>query len=135
MSIIDAPSRESCVVRRERTNTPLQALLLFNDPQYVEAARALAERTMLEGGDSASSRAEYMFRLCVCRRPTDEELDDLVQGFGEELGNYQSNLEAAKKLAAVGELSPNEELDASEVAAWTMMANLLLNWDEVLAKN
>jgi hypothetical protein len=134
MSTFDGPSRESSCVRRERTNTPLQALLLFNDPQYIEAARSLATRAMREGGDSVESRATYMFRLCTCRTPSDEETKDLVAGFREDLATYQKDTEAAKKLIAVGSGPADESLDPSELAAWTITANLLFNLDEVVNK-
>ncbi len=134
MSTFDGPSREASCVRRERTNTPLQALLLFNDPQYVEAARALATRAMHEGGDTAKSRAAYMFRLCTCRPPTDEELEDLVKGYRADLSVYQSDSEAAKLLLAVGVAPLDESLEPAELAAWTITANLLLTLDEVVNK-
>ena len=135
MSIVDAPSRESCVVRRERTNTPLIALMLLNDPQYVEAARALAERTMREGGEGVIARATTMFRLCTCRNPTAAELDEIVVGYRQELVQYQENRDDARKLVSVGELPPNKNHDVSQLAAWTMMANMLLCTDEVVTKN
>jgi hypothetical protein len=135
MSTFDGPSRESCTVRRERTNTPLQALLLFNDPQYVECARALAERTMKEGGESVTSRAAYMFRICTCRYPDQDELTDLVQSFDEDLKTYRHDADAAKQLVTVGELSSDGQSNASKIAAWTIMANLILNLDEVVTKN
>ena len=135
MSILDAPSREACVVRRERTNTPLQALMLFNDPQFVEAARGLAERTMQHGGAKPEERAAFMFRLCTARQPTADELQDLVAGYREELAHYEQHAEAAKQLASVGLVPRNEKLPAAEVAAWTMQANMVLNLDEVVSRN
>jgi hypothetical protein len=135
MSIVDAPSREACVVRRERTNTPLLSLLLFNDPQYVEAARAMGERTMREGGSTIASRASYMFRLATCRYPSSMELDDLVRGFQEDLAEYSVGDEQAVKLLQIGELPADSSLNKSELAAWTMTANMLLNLDEVVTKN
>jgi hypothetical protein len=134
MSTFDGPSREASCVRRERTNTPLQALLLFNDPQYIEAARALATRAMREGGDTAESRAAYMFRLCTCRTPTDAEMKDLIEGYREDLAVYQENTEAARKLIAVGSVPPDESLDAVKLAAWTITANMLFTLDEVVNK-
>ncbi len=135
MSILDAPSRESCVVRRERTNTPLQALLLLNDPQYVEAARALAERTMRDGGNDTVAQATSMFRRCVCRNPSAADLADLVKAYDEEFAYYSKNVEAAKKLVSVGSMATDAKLAVSQLAAWTMTANLLLNLDEVVTKN
>ncbi len=135
MSILDAPSREACVLRRERTDTPLQALLLLNDPQYFEAARGLGERSIREGGDSAESRAAYMFRLCTARQPDATELAELVGAYKDQLDVFTSDVEAAKQLIAVGELPPDQDMQTTELAAWTMVANLVLNLDEVLSKN
>src|SRR5205823_10041088 len=81
MTTFDAPSRESCLVRRERTNTPLQALLLMNEPQFVEASRALAERTLREGGSTTDERLAYMFRLAAARRPDSQDLAELTGTF------------------------------------------------------
>jgi hypothetical protein len=135
MNTFDSPSRESCIVRRERTNTPLQALLLLNDPQYIEAARGLAERTMLEGGDTEASRATFLFRTVTCRTPDIEELEEFVAAYREELEHFRADVEAAKNLATSGSMPPNEKLDHAELAAWTMAANVALNLDEVITKN
>lgn len=134
MTSFDAPSREACMVRRERTNTPLQALLLLNDPQYVECARALAERTLHEGGSRPEQRLAYLFRLATARRPDAKEQFALLATFHEHLAEFQRNSAAAKELIAVGESSPDGTLNPSELAAWTMIANLVLNLDEVLNK-
>jgi hypothetical protein len=135
MNTFDAPSRESCIVRRERTNTPLQALLLLNDPQYVEAARGLAERTLREGGDSVEQRARFLFHTATCRQPQIDELTDLVEAYRQELEHYQANPKAAEELVASGSLPADEKLDRSELAAWTMAANVVLNLDEVVTRN
>jgi hypothetical protein len=135
MNTFDAPSRESCIVRRERTNTPLQALLLLNDPQYVEAARGLAERTMQEGGDSVEKRARFLFHTATCRQPQVDELADLVAAYEQELEHYRTNAKAAEELIASGSLPADEKLDRPELAAWTMAANVVLNLDEVVTRN
>jgi len=135
MSTFDAPSRESCTVRRERTNTPLQMLLLMNDPQYVEAARALAQRTMNEAGKSPEDRIAYMFRLCTARRPTAEETEQLQSLYEEAYADFQAQEEAAAKLTTVGETPPPADMQRRELAAWTMVANLVLCLDEVVTKN
>ena len=96
MGTFDAPPRESCVVVRERTNTPLQALLILNDPQYVEAARALAERVMKSKAETAAAKAATMFRLAAGRSATDEEIVELVESYQQELKHFQDNPEAAK---------------------------------------
>ena len=135
MSIIDAPSREACSVRRERTNTPLQALLLLNDPQYVECARGLADRVIREGGDTAKSRAEYMLRLCTSRRPRNEEVEELVSAIADVRDAYSADLESAGKLVEVDTSKADSKSQTVERAAWTIGANLVLNLDEVLTKN
>jgi hypothetical protein len=135
LSTFDAPSREACSLRRERTNTPLQALLLMNDPQCVEAARALAERTMRDGGDQPPARAASMFRRCTAREPTPAEVDEMVALFAEYLSAYQADVEAARQLVNVGESTPDPARDTAQLAAWTLVANLVLNLDEVINKN
>ena len=134
LTTFDAPSRENCTVRRARTNTPLQALVLMNDTQYVEAARQLAQRMMTEAGATAEERIAYGFRICTARFPTPEESSVLVATFGAHLADYQADKESAGKLLAIGESKRNEALEVSEHAAWTMVANLLLNLDETVTK-
>lgn len=134
MSTFDAPSRESFCVRRERTNTPLQALLLLNDPQYFEAARGLAERAMKEGGESPGSRAQYLYRRCTCRAADEAALGDLVELYEAHLSGYVADEEAARQTIGVGESKPDASLDVAQLAAWTMVANLVLNLDEVICK-
>ncbi len=133
-STLDAPSRESCVVRRERTNTPLAALLLLNDPQYVEAARKLAERSMLETAAEPHGVAESMLRLATLRTPPAVDIDRLVRMYEQSLARYQQDGEAAAKLLAVGASPVDAELDKAQLAAWTLAANAVLNLDEVLNK-
>jgi hypothetical protein len=135
MSILDAPSREACTVRRERTNTPLQALMLLNDPQYVEAARALGQRVLRDAGQTPEDRAATMFRICTARTPRPDELAELVALYADNLQIFQEDSDAAAQLLAVGESKPDETLDPVQSAAWTMVANTLLNMDEVLTKN
>ncbi|HLW64261.1 MAG TPA: PSD1 and planctomycete cytochrome C domain-containing protein [Gemmataceae bacterium] len=134
MSTFDAPSREACMARRERTNTPLQALLMMNETQYVECARALAERTMREAGTDAEARIMHMFRLATCRKPDAGEMTELLAMLHDYSAIYTKNPEAAKKLIAIGETKPDAKLAPAELAAWTMEANLILNLDEVLNK-
>jgi mono/diheme cytochrome c family protein len=135
MNAFDAPSREACTVRRERTDTPLQALVLLNEEQFVECARALAEQTMHHGGADAEARINFMFRLATARRPDAKELRELVSLFNDNLAAYEKDLHSAKKLVSVGETKPDPKLNPSELAAWTMVANLVLNLDEVLNKS
>jgi hypothetical protein len=130
----DAPDRETCTVRRSRTNTPLQALILMNDPTYVEAARKLAERVMTEGGTTADERIAFAFRVMVGRRPSERESAVLRQVYDAQLAKYRKDPGAAKKLLSVGESPRNEALDAAEVAAWAVVGNVLLNLDEALTR-
>ncbi len=134
MNILDAPSREACTIRRERTNTPMQALMLMNDPQFFEAARVFAERTIKLGGNTPEERIAYMFEMATAREPKAAEATlilDTMKAHAEEL---KANPEAAKELIAIGESKPDDKLDPIEVATWTMIANLILNLDEVLNK-
>ncbi|OWK38113.1 PSD1 and planctomycete cytochrome C domain-containing protein [Fimbriiglobus ruber] len=132
---LDAPDREVCTVRRPRTNTPLQALVLMNDPTYVEAARKLAERTMTEGGATAAERITFAFRLAAARKPAEPEVRVLQRVLDTQREKYRAAPDAAKKLLAVGASPRNEKLDAAELAAWTMVATTILNLDEVLTRN
>jgi hypothetical protein len=135
MSTLDGPSRESCIVRRERTNTPLQALLLMNDPQFVEAARVLGQRAFAAGGDALDDRLEHLFRLATLRAPDADELELLREDYQGHLEEFTQNPAEAAKLIQVGEVKPTDAMRAVELAAWTMTANLVLNMDEVVSKN
>ena len=134
MSTFDAPSRESFCVRRERTNTPLQALLLMNDPQYFEAARALAEQAMKRGGETSAARAQYIYRRCTCHSGDESTLAELVALYDAHLAEYATDTEAARKTITIGESKPDESLDVAQLAAWTMVASLVMNLDEVICK-
>jgi hypothetical protein len=134
MAIMDAPSRESCVLRRERTNSPMQALMLMNDPQYLECARALAEKAISEGGESAAEKVVWMFRQCLLRVPQTYEVDGLLGDFVAYRNDYKADPEAAQQLVSVGETAPSTKLSAEELAAWTMVASTLLNLDETISK-
>lgn len=135
MSTFDAPSREACVVRRERTNTPLQALLLLNDPQYFEAARAFAGRVLREAQASDEARASYMFELATCRKPSAEELQELVALVADQRQNYEAHPEDATKVVGAMVDVTGVSVTEPEIAAWTILANLILNLDEVINKN
>jgi hypothetical protein len=132
MEIFNAPTRETCTVRRERTNTPLQALVVMNDPQFVEAARALAARAMASPG--IDTRLNDISRRLLSRRLEPRELDILKSSYRDFLRYYDSNPAEARKLIAVGESKPPENLNVSELASMTMVASQLLNLDEALNK-
>ena len=134
LATFDAPDRETCTVRRARTNTPLQALVLMNDPTYVEAARKFAERILLEGGTTTDQRINFAFRLATARQPTPRELIVLRRVFEQQLARFNSDPTAATKLLAVGESARNEQLPVSELAAWSAVANVILNLDETVTK-
>ncbi|MHB1558892.1 MAG: PSD1 and planctomycete cytochrome C domain-containing protein [Isosphaeraceae bacterium] len=156
MTTFDAPSREACTVRRERTNTPLQALLLLNEPQMIESSRALAQRVLRApgcgdccddckdpagGGKAAADtavldrdRITRMFRLAVGRGPDARELAELTSALGDFRAHYRGRLDDARKLINTGESRPDPGLAPDELAAWTMIANVVLNLDEVITK-
>jgi hypothetical protein len=131
---LDAPDRETCTVRRSRTNTPLQALVLMNDPTYVEAARKLAERTLAQGGLLTDERIAFTFRLVTSRQPKADEVSILKRVLDRQLTQYRSDRAAAEKLLAVGELSRDVRYDVAEVAAWTIVATTILNLDEAVTR-
>lgn len=135
MTTFDAPSREQCRVRRERTNTPLQALLTMNDIQYFEAARQLAARMWREGGGSDSERLKRGFRLVTSRHPDAAEQDTLEEALTAQRTRFSSHPDAAAKVLSVGESPAPKDLPQTELAAYTLVANLLLNLDEAVTKN
>jgi len=134
MMNFDAASRESCSVRAVRTNTPLQALTLLNETGYVEAARKLAERVMREAGEHPDERITLAFRLATSRRPSAAELRVLREGLEYQRERYCDDPDAALKLLSVGESPRDVSLPASELAAYTTLAGLILNLDETVTK-
>jgi hypothetical protein len=134
MEIFNATAREVCTVRRERTNTPLQALVTLNDPQFVEAARVLAEKALKDGGETDAARADYIARRLVARPLRDNERPIVLASLNDLRAYYQAHTEDAQKLITFGESKPDATLDAVQLAAWTMLTNELMNLDEVLNK-
>ena len=135
MTTFDAPSREQFCTRRERSNTPLQALQLMNDVQHFEAARALAERILREGGAGTADRLAFGFRTVLARRPSDRETVIAWSALEKHLARYQKDPAAAKAAISNGASKPDPKLAEPELAAWTLVANLLLNLDETVTKN
>ena len=135
MSNFDAPNREQFCTRRERSNTPLQALQLMNDTQHFEAARAFGERILVEGGATADERITFAYRTVLSRSPAPDELAIVRQALEKYVAKYQANADAAKKVVAVGESKPKANLPAADVAAYTLLANLVLNLDETVMRN
>ncbi|HMO64878.1 MAG TPA: DUF1553 domain-containing protein, partial [Verrucomicrobiota bacterium] len=133
-TILDAPTRETCTVRRPRTNTPLQALNLLNDPVYVEAARAFAHRILTQGGASVDDRLRYAFRVALARPPADAERARLAAALAREQARFAADRTAANRLVHVGASKPPVDVDIVELAAWTVLANTLLNLDETITK-
>ncbi len=135
MLIFDAPTREYCTIRRSRSNTPLQALVVLNDPHFVEASRALADRMIREGGKSTRDKLRYGFRLATARHPRSEELNVLEQALRAQIAEFGKEGTAAGQLLQVGSYQAESTIPQTDLAAWASVANLLLNLDETLTKN
>lgn len=133
MDIFNAPSRETCTVRRERTNTPLQALVTLNDPQYVEAAKMLAASTLSKSPDDGA-RVDLIAQRLLARNWKPQEREIVLGSLKELRANYAANKAAAEQLLAVGQSKSPSDIEAIELAAWTMLINEVMNLDEVLNK-
>jgi hypothetical protein len=134
MTAFDAPDRETCLVRRARTNTPLQALVLLNDPTYVECSRRFAERVLKEAGASTVDRLNFAFRLGVARSLTQAEVTVLLRLVEETGARFQNDRADAEKLISVGESKRDPSLDAVSLATWTTICSIVLNLDEAITK-
>jgi mono/diheme cytochrome c family protein len=134
MDIFNAPSRETCTVRRERTNTPLQALVTLNDPQFIEAAKRLAEVAMKTAGESTEGRLDVISKRLLSRSFRPDELEVVKASLSDLTQYYRLHVEDAKLLLNVGEVKPEATMDPAMLAAWTMLTNEVMNLDEVLNK-
>jgi hypothetical protein len=134
MMNFDAAGREMCTARETRTNTPLQALDLMNDRIFVEAARVLASRMMREGGASEADRIAYGFRLVTLRKPSEKELGVLARGYDYYRTRFENDAAGALKLASEGDAPRDPSLGATQLAAYTNVASLILNLDEAVTK-
>ncbi len=134
LDIFNAPNREFCVIRRERTNTPLQALVTLNDEQFVEAARRLAEQALLGPHETDQQRLQQTAERVLCRPLSDPELEVLLQSLQQLTSYYQSHPDDARLVSLVGEYRWDEKLPVDLLAAWTLLCNELLNLDEVVNK-
>lgn len=134
LEVFNAPSREVCTVRRERTNTPLQALVVLNDPQYVEAARHLAQRAMTTAKGNEKAIIDYIAQRVLSRPMSEKENAILLTSKTDLLNYYQSKPEDAQALIAIGESKADPALDAAQLAAWTMVCNQVMNLDEAVNK-
>lgn len=135
MSTFDAPNREQSCTARGRSNTPLQALQLMNDIQHVEAARNFASRMIKEGGESPEARIGWAWRSVTARAPESDELEIALGVYQQHRNRFDSDEKAATELIAYGESKADKNLAVSELAAYTLVANLILNLDEVVNKN
>ena len=133
MTAFDAPDRETCLLRRSRTNTPLQALVLLNDPTYVEAARVFAQRLLTENSDD-SIRASNAWQRALCRRPRPEEITIALQILQTARTHFAEHPDAAGQLIHVGHAPVPEQFPPHELAAWTTLTSLILNLDEAISK-
>jgi hypothetical protein len=135
LKAFDAPTREECTVERPRSSTPLQALVLLNDPTYVEAARALAERMIREGGTSPAERINWAYRRAVSRKAKTEEAKLLIELHARHRAEFTKDPQAARKLIGTGERPAPADLDAADLAAWTSVARVILNLHETITRN
>lgn len=134
MTVFDAPSREQCTIQRRATSTPMQALVLLNDPQYTEASRLIATRMLQEGGETATDRIHFAFRLATSRHPKAAELALLNDLLEKEQADFETATTAAKQLTSIGEFPLAEGVDLAELAAYTVVANAILNLTETILK-
>lgn len=134
MLAFDAPTREECTVDRPRSNTPLQALVLLNDPTYVEASRALAKRILQEGGKTTEERIQFAYRLILTRKADANEVKILSGLLEKHRGEYQKTPQEARDLLAIGLTQAPEEIDAVELAAWTSLTRVILNLHETITR-
>ena len=134
MSLFDVPGRDTCRVRRARTDTPLQALALLNDETFVEAARVLAQHMLTDGGTTPASRLSYAYRRTLGRRPTPAEVQILTRGMQARLARYRADPKAATALVSIGDSPRPPSLPVPELAAYTTTASVILNLDETINK-
>ncbi len=135
MKAFDAPPREECTAERPRSNTPLAALVLLNDPSFVEAARVFAEKTIRGGGESTHERLDWMFKQSLSRTPNDEERAVIERLLQSHLKQYREQTAEAKKLISIGLWPVPNDLDVVELAAWTSIARTIFNLHETITRN
>ena len=133
MLIFDVPTREMCAVERPRTNTPLQALVTLNDPQFVEAARAMAQRLIREA-ETTDARIERAFALSTARKPNPREFEILKKTLESQLQRFKSDPAKADQFLKIGESKRDGSIDKTEHAAWTVISQMILNLDETLTR-
>jgi len=131
----DAPSRDECTANRSPSNTPLQALVLLNDPSFVEAARVLAEKIMREGGRSFRAQLTWAFQRALARAPSREETRLLEELFSKQRSRYQQDLDAARALVSAGDAPMASDLPLADLAGWTAVSRAVLNLHETITRN
>ena len=134
MTLFDAPARDNCTVRRQRTSTPLQALVLLNDPQFVEAARVLAERVMIQHPSDTATQITQAYRMLSGKKPDEKTLDLLVQLYTDAVADFQQTSEDAASFLSVGEAARTQSLDVAAHAALAVVVNMIMSFDEVVNK-
>jgi len=135
LKAFDAPRREECTAERPRSNTPLAALILLNDPTFVESARVFAERILHEGGESDDARLQFAFREAVSRAPDQRETELLTALLNSNRGKYRGDVDSAAALIGIGLKPDAADLEATEVAAWAAVARAILNMSETITRN
>ena len=135
MMAFNAAEREVCAVRKDLTTTPLQALTMMNNITFIEAGRMIAERTMREGGPDANQKLEFICKLILSRKPTSTEREALIANYTDFKNEFQNDPIGAAGLLKIGSSPRDASLPAPEVAAWTMVANTILNLDEAITTN
>ena len=135
MKATDAPSREECTAQRPRSNTPNAALVLLNDPTFVEAARAFAARVIQEGGETFDDRLDFAYRLCLSRSPDEEESQLLRNLFTQTQAEYNSNVEAAREFVSLGQSQYPGNTSPVKLASWSAVTRTLLNLSETITRN
>jgi hypothetical protein len=135
MTLFDVPGREICTVKRARTDTPLQALVLLDDESFIESSRALAQRAIREAKPNLSDRITFMFQSVTSRKPTKAELDLMVKGFGVREKHYQSDTKDSDKLLAIGDWPVLTTVQPATLAAYTTVASTIFNLDEAITKD
>ena len=134
MLAFDAPTREECTAQRPVSNTPVQALVLLNDPSYVEAARAFAERIVEDGGKKPKARIEWAMEQALSRKPTKAESRVLDKLYGANKKEYKKDEKSAETLVAIGQHPVPEELNKAELAAWTSVARTIMSLPEFITR-
>jgi hypothetical protein len=134
MQVLDATAREFCTVREARSNTPLQALTLMNEVTFVEAASFLAERMLTEGGPTSEARLSWAYRQVISRKPSESELQVLREYLARQSTYFRGNPQEAAKLLGVGDKRNSERLNATDLAAYTTVASLVLNLNEAMTR-